>query len=149
MADMSYSDAGLALTEYFEGLRLTAYQDSVGVWTIGYGHTGADVYEGLTITDDEAANLLRDDVATSVAGVNRVVTVVLTQGQFDALVDVCFNLGIGNLTKSTLLRLLNAGDYAGASGQFAVWNKAGGQVLAGLTARRTAETAMFLGQPWQ
>jgi lysozyme len=141
--NLSYSDQGLALTEQFEGLRLTAYQDSVGVWTIGYGHTGLDVQPGLTITQEQAGALLLQDVAGAVAAVNRLVTVPLTQNQFDALVDFTFNEGQGNLASSTLLRELNAGNTAGAAVQFLVWVYAGGVKLPGLVTRRQAEADLF------
>jgi len=141
--NLSYSSTGLALTEHFEGLRLTAYQDSVGVWTIGYGHTGSDVRPGLTITQEQASALLQQDVAGAVAAVNRLVTVTLTQNQFDALVDFTFNEGQGNLASSTLLRELNAGNTAGAAAQFLVWVYAGGVQLPGLVKRRQAEAALF------
>ena len=141
--NLSYSDQGLALTEQFEGLRLTAYQDSVGVWTIGYGHTGPDVKPGLTITQEQASALLLRDVAGAVAAVNILVTVRLTQNQFDALVDFTFNEGQGNLASSTLLRELNAGNTAGAAAQFLVWVYAGGVQLPGLVKRRQAEAALF------
>lgn len=141
---MSYSRRGLALTEQFEGLCLTAYQDSVKVWTIGYGHTGSDVHPGLTITQQQAGDLLLKDVGSAVATVNKLVTVKLTQNQFDALVDFVYNVGGGNLASSTLLKELNAGDYSGAAAQFVRWDKAGGMVLPGLLKRRQAEQALFL-----
>ncbi len=140
---LTYGSQGLALTEQSEGLHLKAYQDSVGVWTIGYGHTGPDVHAGLTITQEQASDLLLQDVGTAVATVNRLVTVPLTQNQFDALVDFVFNLGSGNFAKSTLLRELNAGNTAAAAAQFLVWNRAGGVVLPGLTRRRQAEAELF------
>ncbi len=143
MSDFSYSSNGLALTEKFEGLRLTAYQDSVGVWTIGYGHTGADVAQGLTITNDQAGILLAADVAWAVTCVNKAVSATINQNQFDAMVDFTFNLGCAAFTGSTLLKMVNAGNFAGAAGQFIRWNKAGGRVRAGLTKRRQAETALF------
>jgi lysozyme len=124
-------------------LQLTAYQDPVGVWTIGYGHTGADVQPGLTITQEQASDLLLQDVAGAVAAVNRLVTVPLTQNQFDALVDFTFNVGQGNLASSTLLRELNAGNTAGAAAQFLVWVYAKGVELPGLVTRRQAEAALF------
>jgi lysozyme len=141
---VNYSAAGLALTKQSEGCRLTAYQDAVGVWTIGYGHT-SNVQPGDTCTEDQASEWLAQDVQWAVDAVNKYVTVKLNQGQFDALVDFTFNLGVGNLTHSTLLRKLNAGDYAGAAAEFPKWNMAGGRVLAGLVARRAAEQAMFQG----
>ena len=143
MSNFKYSSTGLALTKQFEGLVLTAYQDSVGVWTIGYGHTGTDVKQGLTITEDQATILLAADVAWAVTCVNKSVTSAINQNQFDALVDFTFNLGCNSLGQSTLLKMVNAGDFAGAAGQFLRWNKAGGKVLAGLTKRRQAEADLF------
>ncbi|KVL67387.1 lysozyme [Burkholderia ubonensis] len=156
MTPFVYSKSGLQLTEQFEGCRLTAYQDSVGVWTIGYGHTGPDVYKGLTITQAQAEALLMKDIAKATAAVNRLVTLDragdpdtdglpdLTQEEFDALVDFTFNLGAGNLASSTLLKKLNAGDIEGAAAEFPKWVHAGGKVLAGLVKRRDAERALFL-----
>jgi len=141
--NLSYSKSGLALTQQFEGLRLTAYQDSVGKWTIGYGHTGPDVHSGLTITQMQAETLLLKDVAAAAASVNRLVKVPLTQNEFDALVDFVFNLGKGKLAKSTLLRDLNAGNFAGAAAEFQKWDHAGAKVLAGLLQRRVAEAKLF------
>ena len=135
---------GLALMQQFEGLCLTAYQDCVGVWTIGYGHTGRDVHAGLNITEEQALDLLMRDSAAAAAAVNRLVTAKLTQNQFDALVSFVYNLGQGSLASSTLLRMLNAGDHAGAADQFPRWNKAGGVVVAGLQRRREAERALFM-----
>lgn len=143
MPNFKYSNTGLALTEKFEGLRLTAYQDPVGVWTIGYGHTGSDVVQGLTITEEQASILLAADVAWAVTCVNKAVKAAINQNQFDALVDFTFNLGCAAFSGSTLLRKLNAGDLAGAAAEFRRWNKAGGRVLAGLTKRRQAETDLF------
>ena len=139
----SYSDNGFALSKSFEGLRLTAYQDVGGVWTIGYGHTGPNVRAGLTITQAEADALLRSDVEDAVTCVNRAVNVPITQNQFDALVDFCFNCGRGSQLQSTLLRKVNIGDFAGAAAQFALWDHAGGEVVEGLVKRRTAEAELF------
>jgi len=141
--NFTYSQNGLNLTEQFEGLRLTAYQDSVGVWTIGYGHTGNDVRPGLTITQQQANNLLMQDTQSAAAAVNRLVTVAINQDEFDALVDFTFNLGQNALAGSTLLRKLNAGDFAGAAAEFPKWCKAGGKVLQGLVRRRQAEQQLF------
>jgi len=141
--NLTYGKDGLALTEQFEGLELTAYQDQVGVWTIGYGHTGPDVYPGLTITQNDATSLLLQDVNTAANCVNQLVTVPLTQDEFDALMDFVFNLGTHAFAGSTLLRLLNAGDFDGAIGEFVKWDHAGGQVVAGLLRRRQAEAQLF------
>lgn len=143
---MTTSKNGYALIRASEGIRLFAYRDSTGVWTIGYGHTGNDVTPGLMITGIQADALLRQDVAVCERAVTALVKVPLTQGQFDALVDFVFNLGAASLRQSKLLRLLNASDYVGASSQFIRWNKAGGKVLAGLTKRRLAEQQLFLSQ---
>jgi GH24 family phage-related lysozyme (muramidase) len=142
--EMQYSSNGLALTEQFEGCELTAYQDSGGVWTNGYGNTHG-VVPGSTITQEKAIADLQANIQNSVNDVNRLVTVQLTQGEFDALVDFDFNLGRGNLATSTLLTLLNTGDFTGAADQFDRWDRCDGTVLAGLLRRRQAETAEFAG----
>ncbi len=141
--NLSYSPKGLALTQQFEGLRLTAYQDSVGIWTIGYGHTGTDVHPALSITQEQATELLTQDVSSAVAHVNRLVTIELTQNQFDALVDFVLNAGCGNFAASTLLHKLNANDLQGAAAEFCKWCHAGKIVLPGLLKRRQAEMALF------
>ena len=143
---MQISKAGLDLIKQFEGLYLQAYRCPAGVPTIGYGHT-AGVAMGQTITQQQADDYLRRDVRQFERAVSRLVRVPLTQGQFDALVSFAFNLGEGALAQSTLLRLLNAGDYAGAAAQFDRWNKAGGRVLPGLVRRRAAERALFEAHP--
>ncbi len=139
---MNVSEAGLDLIRQYEGCRLTAYDDSVAVHTIGFGHT-LGVCKGDTCTQEQAEQWLKEDAHHAENCVNHCVSVELTQGEFDALVSFVFNLGCGSLTGSTLLRKLNAGDYDGAGLEFARWNKAGGQVLAGLTARRAAEAKIF------
>lgn len=144
MQDFDYSEQGLALTRRFEGLRLEAYQDVANVWTIGYGHTGPEVKAGQKISALEAEALLRKDVAGAVACVNRGVTAAITQNQFDAMVDFCFNLGCRNFSQSTLLKKLNAGDVAGAATQFLLWVNAGGKKVEGLVRRREAERELFL-----
>jgi lysozyme len=143
--NFSYSPAGQRMTEGFEGLRLTAYQDVAGIWTIGYGHTGPGICAGMVITDAGADALLLSDLAASVACVNHVVTVPLQQCQFDALVDFAFNAGRGALINSTLLRKLNSGDFASAAAQFGLWVHAGGQIVEGLVRRRKVEAQMFAG----
>ena len=137
---MQTSDKGIALIKEFEGCKLTAYQDSVGVWTIGYGWTqpvdGKPIRAGMTIKQETAERLLKTGMVSYESDVSRLVKVGLTQGQFDALVSFTYNLGARSLSTSTLLRKLNAGDYAGAADEFLRWNKAGGKVLNGLTRRR-------------
>ena len=142
------SQAGIDLITSFEGCRLTAYQDSVGVWTIGYGHTSG-VYPGMTITEEEAIAFLRQDLKTAENAVNNNVTYGINQSQFDALVSFTFNVGTGNFTSSTLLMKLNAGDVNGAANEFDRWIYAGGQVLEGLVRRRAAEKQMFLSGSWE
>ncbi|MGA2729140.1 MAG: lysozyme, partial [Terracidiphilus sp.] len=133
--NLTYSVNGLSLTEKFEGFSSNAYQDQVGVWTIGYGHTGPDVAAGRTITLAQAQALLAQDVSIAAACVNAVVTVKLTQQEFDALVDFVFNLGAGAFKGSTMLRNLNAGNFTSAAAQFDLWDRAGGAVVAGLLRR--------------
>ncbi len=145
---MQTSDKGIALIKEFEGCKLTAYQDSVGVWTIGYGWTqpvdGKPIRAGMTINQETAERLLKTGLVSYESDVSRLVKVGLSQGQFDALVSFTYNIGARSLSTSTLLRKLNAGDYAGAADEFLRWNKAGGKVLNGLTRRREAERALFL-----
>jgi lysozyme len=145
MQEFTYSDAGLALTKSFEGLRLEAYQDVGGVWTVGYGHTGPDLLTGMKISQADANAMLRADLSAAVAYVNRAVTGEISQMQFDALVDFCFNVGRGNLLKSSLLRYVNLGEFESAAAQFLLWVNAGGKRVEGLVHRRQAERAMFLG----
>lgn len=143
---MKISQKGLDLIKSFEGLELKAYKDSVGVLTIGWGSTGSHVKQGMVITKEQAEALLKEDVSRFEKGVNDFVKVPLTQNQFDSLVSFSFNLGLGNLKSSTLLKKLNASDYSGAANEFLRWNKAAGKVLNGLTRRRQAEKDMFEGK---
>jgi len=145
MQQFLYSQTGLVLTKSFEGLRLASYQDCAGVWTIGYGHTGTGVRQGVTITEPVADQFLQEDLAEAIGCVNRGVTATISQNQFDAMVDFCFNVGRGNFLKSTLLRNVNSEDFAAAMAQFELWVHAGGEVVAGLVRRRKAEAAMFAG----
>lgn len=133
----------MQLIRNFEGVKFSAYLCPAGVWTIGYGHTKG-VKEGDACTLGQAQKWLQEDLQGSEADVEALVTVPLTQGQFDALVSFVFNLGASALASSTLLRKLNAGDYLGAADQFPRWNKAAGAVQKGLTRRRRAERALFL-----
>jgi lysozyme len=143
---MIYSDdARKYLTEACEGCRLTAYPDpgtGGAPWTIGYGHTRG-VSKGDTCTLAQADAWLAEDIQSASDEANAYVAVPLTQHQFDALVDFIFNLGDGNFEHSTLARLLNEGDYAGADAEFAKWVRGGGRVLPGLVKRRSLEAAWF------
>ena len=144
---MKIGPKGAALIKEFESCRLHAYRDSVGVWTIGWGHTTAagspPVGPGLTITQAQADEIFLRDIVQYEMAVAGLVKVPLNQNQFDALVSLCYNIGRGNLSKSSVIRLVNKGDFDGAAKQFAKWNKAGGKVLNGLTRRRAAEMLLF------
>ena len=149
---MKTNAAGLALIKEFEGFVAQWYPDPAHGWkvpTIGYGHTdsaGSPKYatsKNLTLTEADGSAILQRDLGQYEAAVSAAVRVPLNENQFGALVSFTYNLGAGNLGSSTLLRKLNAGDYAGAAGEFPRWNKAGGKVLAGLTRRRAAEQALF------
>ena len=141
---MQTSEKGFDLIRKYEGLRFAAYVCPGGKLTIGYGHTGPDVYEGWKIDAEEANELLEHDVQRFERSINELVHVPMTQGMFDALISFSFNLGAGALKGSTLLKKLNADDREAAADEFLRWNKAGGKVLAGLTARRESERELFL-----
>jgi lysozyme len=141
---MNIGTKGLDLIRFFEGLELNAYQCAAGVWTIGYGHT-KDVQQGMTISEARANEMLAEELNEYESYINGLVTVELNQDQFDAMVSWVYNLGVGNLKASTLLKVLNAGDYDGVPAQMMRWNKAGGKVLEGLTKRRQAEADLFCG----
>jgi lysozyme len=145
MNDYDYSSTGFALTRSFEGLRLESYQDSAGVWTIGYGHTGPEVHAGQRISEPEAEELLHSDLDTAIRCVRSAVRVPLTEQQFDGLVDFCFNAGRGNFVNSSLLRCVNRGEFQSAAAQFGLWIYAGGKELPGLVRRRAAEAGLFAG----
>ena len=136
--------AGLALIQGREGCKLRAYRDARGILTIGWGHTGPDVFAGMQIAQERADQLLAQDLAVFEAGVCEAVRVPLTDNQFSALVSFAFNLGLGTLKGSTLGKKLNLGDYQGAADEFPRWTRAGGKEMPGLVARRAAERALFL-----
>ena len=147
---MRTSAAGRKAITEREGVRLRAYQDSVGIWTIGVGHTSAagppTVTKGLNITAALADQILTRDLSIFEKAVNNSVTVPLNQNEFDALVSLAFNIGAGAFQKSTLLKELNKGNRKAAADQFLRWNRAGGKVLKGLTNRRKAEREQFLSK---
>ncbi|KHN90391.1 muraminidase [Pectobacterium actinidiae] len=139
------NEAGLDLIKSFEGLKLTKYLDTAGRWTIGYGHLilpHENFDNGITL--QEADLLLRQDLKTAEAGVQHYVNVDLNGNQFGALTSFTYNLGVESLETSTLLRLLNQGNYNAAADQFPRWDKDGEQVVEGLLRRREAEKALFL-----
>lgn len=125
-----------------EGKKLHAYKDTSGIWTIGCGHTHG-VHEGMVITEEQCDEFLSYDLTDAEGYVNRLVNVALNQNQFDALVSFVFNEGVGQFQRSTLLKLLNAGDYAGAEKQFKYWIYDDGKVQPGLVKRRRLEAEMF------
>ena len=139
---MNIGQKGIDLIKHFEGCELNAYKCPAGVWTIGYGHIKG-VSEGLSITQEQAEQMLLDELKEYENYINELVTVNLSQNQFDALVSWVYNLGPANLQSSTLLKVLNSGDYSGVPAQIERWNKAGGKVLEGLIRRREAESALF------
>lgn len=146
--DQVTSTLGINLICGFEGKRLTAYDDGVGVWTIGFGTTiypnGVRVKKGDTCTEAQAKQYMQNDLKKFERTVNDVVTVSLSQNQFDALVSLTYNIGAGAFKGSTLLKKLNLGDYKGAAGQFDVWVNAGGKRMQGLVNRRVREKEVFL-----
>ena len=138
---------GLSLIKKFEGCELEAYQCSAGVWTIGYGHTKG-VTPSDSISQEEAEQMLVDELHEYESYINEYVTVALSQNQFDALVSWVYNLGPANLKASTMLKVLNSGEYEDVPAQMKRWNKAGGKVLEGLIRRREAEACLFQGKEW-
>lgn len=145
---MDISQRGLDLIKDFEGLELEAYQDIVGIWTIGYGHTSMagppEVVPGMEITEAEAEDILRRDLGQYEDAVERAVKVDITQNMFDALTSITYNIGVNGMKNSTFIKRLNNKDYEGAAEAMQWWNKAGGKVVNGLKRRRAAEAALFL-----
>jgi len=144
---MTSSPSGTNLIKAFESLRLEAYRCPAGVWTIGWGHT-VGVREGMRITEEVAEEFLRSDMEQVEQALLKVIHVPLTQGQFDALVSLCFNLrGGAQRLPSIAPRLvakINSGDYAGSAEELLDIDRANGQVLPGLVRRRQAEWALFV-----
>lgn len=142
------SKVGIYLISSFEDTKLKAYDDGIGVWTIGIGTTiypnGMKVKKGDTCTLEQAKSYFANDLKRFEKTVNDSVKVDLTQNQFDALVSLTYNIGSTAFKNSTLLKKLNAKDFTGAADQFLVWNKGGGKVLNGLIRRREAERALFI-----
>jgi len=144
---MRLSNNGLELIKKSEGFRDHVYLDVAGFPTIGYGHLVKPTESfPAGVTESQAAAILASDLQEAEQAVFRLVKVALTQGQFDALVDFCFNLGAGRLARSTLLRELNAGHHDAAAGQLLAWDHAGGVVNSGLKARREAELQLWNGE---
>ncbi|WP_455475697.1 lysozyme [Bartonella sp. B17] len=141
------SKEGLMLIKQWEGLRLQSYQDAIGVWTIGYGHTNAAgeplVRKGMSITEKVAEDILFQDLKQFEKVVEQAVVVPLTDEQFAALVSFCYNVGTTAFCNSTLLRKLNKGDYEAVPFELQRWTKAGGKRLQGLVNRRAAEAGLW------
>jgi lysozyme len=137
------SKNGIDLIKSWEGCRANAYLCPAGIWTIGYGHTKT-VTPGMKIDYTKADSLLLEDLKRFESAIRQLVKVPLNQNQFDALVSFTFNVGEGAFKGSTLLRLLNAGNYNAAAAQFGKWVYAGKKVLPGLVARREAEYQLFI-----
>ncbi len=148
---------GLRLLTSFEGLHdlkygpegeyIEAYQDPVGVWTIGWGCTEG-IYPGMKISRAQAKEMLRKELAKFEAAVTDAVQVQIDENQFSALVSFSYNVGAGALFRSTLLKFLNQGKYESAANELLRWDKAGGRPFLGLARRRRAERSLFLSEPW-
>ncbi len=143
---MQLSQHGLEFIKDQEGFKSEAYQDSVGVWTIGYGTikiNGSPVQQGMTCTESQASDWLLADLAWAQTAVNQLVKVTLSQGQYDALVSFVYNEGETNFARSTLLKLLNSGNYSAAAEEFKKWVYAGGRIIPGLVSRRAREESLY------
>jgi lysozyme len=136
--------AGENLIKSFETLKLVAYLDQRGRWTCGWGHTGPDVVEGTTCTPEQAEDWFQQDTQAAVNGVDESIQTNVTQNQFDALVSFTFNVGVSAEGHSTMAKLINARNFAGAAAQFPLWDHVDGVPNAGLLRRRQAEQALFL-----
>lgn len=148
---MKISPAGLDLIKKFEGLRLAAYPDPATggePWTIGYGTTSSagvgKVKQGMTISEVQAESMLVRSLGAYETGVLQALLHPPGQHQFDALCSLAYNIGITNMSRSSVVKYLNAGLVEKAAGAFLLWNKAAGRVMPGLTRRRAAERALFL-----
>jgi len=140
---MNIPQKGIDLIKKYEGCKLSAYKCPAGVWTIGIGHT-AGVKQGDKITQAQADELFKNDLKRFEKGINSLVKVSLNENQFSALVSLTFNIGIGNFSKSTLLKLLNHGKYQEASKEFEKWVFSKGKKLNGLIKRRKEEKELFI-----
>lgn len=138
------NEAGLDILKGFETLRLEAYDDGTGVITIGWGHTGKDVVLGQKITPERADELLIEDVKEAEEAVEQLVNVNISDNQFSALVVFVFNIGRGNFSGSTMLKMINLGEVVQAADEFDRWVRANGKVLGGLKLRRASEKELYL-----
>ena len=145
---MKISEDGLELIKKFEGCETSAYQDNVGVWTIGFGHTKG-VEEGQTCSIEDAESMLADEMDEYEGYINNMVKVDLQQHEFDSLVAWVYNLGPTNLGESTMLKVLNGGQFDRVPDEMNRWTRAGGEILEGLVRRRQAESLMFQNLDWR
>ena len=146
---MKLSSNGVSFIQKWEELRLKAYRDVKGVWTIGYGHTKtAEEYIGQTITQERATYLFNKDVAWAEEYVDKRIKTDTTQAQFDAMVSLTFNIGKGGFRTSTVLRLHNMNWDFGACAAFLMWHWSGGKRYRGLLRRRCEEAALYCSEPW-
>ena len=145
---MKISEDGLELIKKFEGCETSAYQDSVGVWTIGFGHTKG-VEAGQTCSIEDAESMLADEMDEYEGYINNMVKVELQQHEFDSLVAWVYNLGPTNLSESTMLKVLNGGQFDRVPDEMNRWTRAGGEILEGLVRRRQAESLMFQNLDWR
>lgn len=128
----------------WEGCKLTAYEDVAGVWTIGYGHTGRDVFPGLVIAQEQADDWLISDLGKHADGIAGAIKVPITRGQYIAILSFTFNCGVAAFKRSSILRNLNRGAIQASADAFRLWVKAGGKTIPGLVRRRAAERKCFL-----
>jgi len=142
---MTAIDIASDFVKKHEGCRLFAYQDLAGIWTIGYGHTGPEVHDGLVWTQDQANGVLMVDLRATYVALEEHFTVAPTDYQLAALTSLAFNVGRTAVINSTLMRQFNAGDTLGAARQFPLWDHAGGTEIKGLLIRRFQEALLFLG----
>lgn len=144
---MKLNQRGIDLIKSFEGCRLKAYPDPATggePWTIGWGHAGPEVHQGLVWTQQQADECLANDLAKFSSQIKPLIHFNLTDNQFSALISLAYNIGIGNFQHSTLLKLINVGVIAKAKDEFEKWDKAGGKEMPGLLRRRLAERTLFL-----
>lgn len=150
---MKMTAESLALIRRHEGFRNAAYRCPAGVWTVGYGHTSMAgppaVQAGLEVSRAQANEILARDVEAVARGVRGLLKVPLADQQFSALVSFAFNVGIGNFRQSSVLKAVNARDFAAVPRRLQLWTKAGGRVLPGLIRRRAAEAELFVGEAGQ
>lgn len=143
-SNLTTSERGKEFITVAEGVRYRAYLDTGGVWTIGVGHTGPEVVQGLQANKVQVQQWLTEDLKEAEDAIYRLVKVPLTQNQFDALASFVFNIGETQFESSTMLRKLNEGDYQGAANQFPRWVYDNGKQQPGLVKRRYGEKSMFL-----